>query len=150
VVKVVVKHHAPALNRDVSEVCSTNAATIAQTTIVIEDDDASSRGHNVQHYQFLIAELDNAGALAVAEMQAKLAAVGCVGVRKDKILLGELANKISSRSNLPESFTMLPVPEDRRPVPSQVEEMIESTVIHNTHSRTDVLDNIVNTGDGTV
>jgi vesicle coat complex subunit len=45
---------------------------------------------------------------------------------------------------------MLPVPEDRRPVPSPVEERIESTAIYNTHSWTDVLDNIVCAGDGTV
>jgi hypothetical protein len=88
VVNVAVEHHAPTLNRDVLEEYSTNAATIAQTTIVIEDDDASRRGHNVQLYQFLIAEQNNVGALAVAEMQAKLAAGGCVGVRKDKTLLG--------------------------------------------------------------
>jgi hypothetical protein len=61
VVNVAVEHHAPALSRDVTEEYSTNAATIAQTTIVIEDDDASSRGYNVQLYQFQIAEQDNAG-----------------------------------------------------------------------------------------
>jgi hypothetical protein len=83
-------------------------------------------------------------------MESNVAAIGCARVRKDKTLLGELANNSSSRSHLPESFTMLLVPEDRRPVPSQVEERIESMSIHNTHSRTDVLDNIVNAGDGTV
>jgi hypothetical protein len=84
-------------------------------------------------------------------MQARLAAVGCAGVkRKDKTLLGELADNISSRSHLPKSFTMLPMPEDRRPVPSLVEERIESMVMHNTHSWTDVLDDIVSAGDGTV
>jgi hypothetical protein len=83
-------------------------------------------------------------------MQAKLALVGCAGVRKDKTLLGELADNISSRSHFPESFTMLPLPEDMRPVPSHVEERIESTAIHNTHSWTDVSDNIVSAEDGTV
>jgi hypothetical protein len=138
VVNVAIEHYEPALNIDVPQEYSSNAATIAQTTIVIDEDDASSRGHNVQLYQQLIAEQDNAGALAVAEMQAELAAVGCAGVRKNKTLLGELDDNISSRSHLPESFTMLPVPEDRRPVPSPVEERIESTAIHNTHSWTDV------------
>jgi hypothetical protein len=98
----------------------------------------------------MITEHDNAGALAVPEMQARLAAVGCVGVRKDKTLLGELVDNISSRSHLPESFTMLPTPEDKRPVPSPVEKRIESKVMHNTHSLTVVLDNIVSAGDGIV
>jgi hypothetical protein len=56
VVNVAVEHHAPAPNRDVPEEYSTNAATITQTTIVIEEDDASSRGHNVQFYQCHITE----------------------------------------------------------------------------------------------
>jgi hypothetical protein len=87
----------------------------------------------------------------VAEMQARFAAVGCTGLRKqDKTLLREFANNISSKSHLPESFTMLLVQEDRRPVLSQVEERIETTAIHNTHSWADVVDNLVNTGDGKV
>jgi hypothetical protein len=86
-------------------------------------------------------------------MQARFASVGCVGTgvgKHDKILLGELADNISTRNHLPESFTMLPEPEDKRLVPSPVEETIESTVMHNTHSWTDVLDNIVSAGDGMV
>jgi hypothetical protein len=50
VVNVAVEHHAAAPDRDVPEEYSTNAATIAQTAIVIDEDDASSRGHNVQLY----------------------------------------------------------------------------------------------------
>jgi hypothetical protein len=42
------------------------------------------------------------------------------------------------------------VPKDRRPVPSPVEERIESTAIYNTHSWTDVLDNTGSAGDGTL
>jgi hypothetical protein len=74
VVNVAVEHHEPAF-MDVIEEYSTNAATLAQTTIVIssDEDDASSKGHDVQLYQFLIVEHDNAGALAVTEMQARLA-----------------------------------------------------------------------------
>jgi hypothetical protein len=86
-------------------------------------------------------------------MHARFASVGCVGtgVRKhDKILLEELAGNISTRNHLPESFTMLPETDDRRPVPSPVEERIESTVMHNTHSWTDVLNNLVSAGDGMV
>jgi hypothetical protein len=149
VVNVVVEHYAP--NRDVPEEYSTNAANIAQTAIVIDEDDTSSRGHNIQWYQFHTLEQVNAGALAVAEMQARRAAVGCAVVRKqDKILLGELASNISSKSHLPESFTMLPLPEDRIPVLSQVEDRIEMTAIHNTHSWEDVVDNLVKTGEGIV
>ena len=86
--------------------------------------------------------------LAVAEMQARFASVGCVGsVRKqDKGILGELADNISTRDHLPESFTLLPELEDRRPVPSPIEERIESTVKHTKHSWTDMLDNIVCAG----
>jgi hypothetical protein len=153
---VVAEYYEPA-PMDVPEEYSSNAALIAQTTIIIDEDDTSSSGPHVQLYQFAIADndndKDNAGVLAVAEMQANLASVGCIGtgVRKqDKILLGELADNISTRNHLPESFTMLPEPEDRRPVPSPVEERIESTVMHNTHSWTDVLDNIASAGDGTV
>jgi hypothetical protein len=87
---------------------------------------------------------------AVAEMQARFASVGCVGIvrKHDKKLLGELADNISTRNHLPESFTLLPNPEGRRPVPSHVKERIESTVMHNIHSWTDMLDNLVSTGDG--
>jgi hypothetical protein len=84
-------------------------------------------------------------------MQTRFAALGCEGIRKqDKILLGELANNISSKSHLPESFTMLPLEEDRRPVLSHIEERIETTAIHNTHSWADVVDSLVNTGEGIV
>jgi hypothetical protein len=44
VVNVAVEHYEPALNMDVPEEYSSNAATIAQTIIVIDEDDASSRG----------------------------------------------------------------------------------------------------------
>ena len=93
---------------------------------------------------------ENAGVLAVAEMQARLASVGCAGsVRKqDRKILGELADNISTRDHLPESFTLLPEPEDRRPVHSPVEERIESTVMHTNHSWTDMMKNIVSAGDG--
>jgi hypothetical protein len=68
---------------DVPEEYSSNAAVIAQTTIVIDEDDTSSSGPHVQLYRFAIADndndKDNAGMLAVAEMQANLALVGCVG-----------------------------------------------------------------------
>jgi hypothetical protein len=57
---VAVEHHAPAPDRDVPEEYSTNAATITQTAIVIDEDDASSRGHYVQLYQCHIIEQDNA------------------------------------------------------------------------------------------
>ena len=43
---------------------------------------------------------------------------------------------------------MLPELEDRRPVPSPVEERIESTVMHTNHSWTDMMKNIVSAGDG--
>jgi hypothetical protein len=84
--------------------------------------------------------------------------VGLVGVnakekqsrKQDKILLGDLASNISSKSHLPELFTMLPLPEDRRPVISQIEERIKATAIHNTHSWEDVVDNLVTTGEGIV
>jgi hypothetical protein len=86
-------------------------------------------------------------------MQAKKAAVGLVGVdakeeltrKEDKILRGELASNISSKSHLPESFSLMPLPEDRRPVISQIEERFETTTIHNTHSWEDVADNLVTT-----
>jgi hypothetical protein len=60
--------------------------------------------------------------LAVAEMHARFASVGCLGsVRKqDKKILGELADNISTRDHLPESFTLLLELEDRRSVPSHV------------------------------
>jgi hypothetical protein len=127
---------------DVPEEYSSNhAALIARETIVIDDDDTSNSSPPIQLYQFSIAyngnDKDNAGVLAIAEMQARFALVGCIGTgirKQDKILLGELADNISARNHLPESFTLLPDPEDRRPVPSPVEERIESTVMHNTHS----------------
>jgi hypothetical protein len=56
-------------------------------------------------------------------MQVRKALIGCGGVasagvtrKQDKIILGELAGNISTRNHLPESFTTLPVPEDRIPV----------------------------------
>jgi hypothetical protein len=62
---------------DVPEEYSSNAALIAQTTIVIDEDDTSSSGPHVQLYQFAIADndndKDNAGVLAVADIQANLA-----------------------------------------------------------------------------
>ena len=81
----------------------------------------------------------------MAEMQARLASVGCAGsVRKqDKKILGELADNISSRDHLPESFTLLPEPENRRPVPSPVEERIELTVMHTNQSWTDIMKKLV-------
>jgi hypothetical protein len=45
---------------------------------------------------------------------------------------------------------VLPLPEDRRPVISQMEERIQTTAIHNTHSGEDVVDNLVTTGEGIV
>jgi predicted RecA/RadA family phage recombinase len=60
-----------------------NAALLAHGTIVINNDDASSSNPPIQLYQFSIADndndKDNAGVLAVAEMQARFAPVGCLG-----------------------------------------------------------------------
>jgi hypothetical protein len=60
-----------------------NAALVAHETIVIDEDDASSSHPPIQLYQFSIADKDNdkdnARVLAVAEMQARFASVGCVG-----------------------------------------------------------------------
>ncbi len=76
-----------------------NAALVARETIVIDEDDASSSNPPIQLYQISMADNDNdrenAGVLAVAEMQARLASVGCAGsVRKqDRLILGELADK---------------------------------------------------------
>ena len=131
-----------------------NAALVARETIVIDADDASSSNPPIQLYQISMADNDNdrgnAGVLAVASMQARLASVGCAGsVRKqDKKILGELADNISTRDHLLESFTLLPEPENRRPVPSPVEERIESTVMHTNHSWTHMMKNIVSAGDG--
>jgi hypothetical protein len=62
---------------------SNNAALIAHETIVINEDDTSSSNPPIQLYQFSIADndndKDNAGVLAVAEMQARFASVGCLG-----------------------------------------------------------------------
>ena len=137
-----------------SENSFNNAALVARETIVIEEDDASSSNPPIQLYQISMADNDNdrgnAGVLAVASMQARLASVGCArSVRKhDKKILGELADNISTRDHLPESFTLLPEPENRRPVPSPVEERIESMVMHTNHSWTDMMKNIVSAGDG--
>jgi hypothetical protein len=68
--------------------------------------------------------------------------------KQDKKILGELADNISTRDHLPESFTLLPEPENRRPVPSPVQERIVSTVMHTNHSWTDMMKNIVSAGDG--
>ena len=131
-----------------------NAALVARETIVIDEDDASSSKPPIQLYQISMADNDydreNAGVLAVAAMQVRLASVGCAGaVRKqDKRILGELADNISTRDHLPESFTLLPEPENRRPVLTPVEERIESTVMHTNHSWTDMMKNIVSAGDG--
>ena len=79
-----------------------NAALVARETIVIDEDDASSSNPPIQLYQFSIADndndKDNAGVLAVAEMQARFASVGCVGsVRKqDKKL--PIGHKTANRS----------------------------------------------------
>jgi hypothetical protein len=70
--------------------------------------------------------------------------------RQDKILLGELADSISTINHLPESFTILPAPEDRRPVQTEGLETIEPTIIHKPHSWVDLMNNIVTAGSGVV
>jgi hypothetical protein len=102
VVNIAVEYHNPHATTLVADEFSTNNANIAQTAIVIDDDDTASQGSNnpMQLYHFCISEQNHASALAVAEMQAKRAAVGCAGFRKqDKVLLRELASNISTRNH---------------------------------------------------
>jgi hypothetical protein len=65
------------------------------------------------------------------EVKRALIGIASTGVtrKQDKVLLGELADSISTCNHLPESFTILPSPEDRRPVQSEGQERIEPTII---------------------
>jgi hypothetical protein len=84
---------------DADENSFNTAALVASETIVIKEDDASSGNPPIQLYQISMTDnandRENAGVLALAEMQARLASVGCAGsVRKeDRLILGELADK---------------------------------------------------------
>ncbi len=113
-----------------------------------------SQGTNLYHCR--IQDQNPLGALAIAQMQVKLALAGTANPVKyktraqDKVLLGELVANISIKNHLPESFTILAAPEDRRPVQSDHQETIEPTVIHKSHTWEDVMNNIVKAGSGEV
>jgi hypothetical protein len=117
-----------------------------------------SQGTNLYHCR--IQDQNRAGALAVAEMQVRRALAGTAkptakpvvtkSRKQDKVLLGELAASISTRNHLPKSFTILPAPEDRRPVQNDEQETIEPTLIHKPHTWEDLMNNIVTAGSGVV
>jgi hypothetical protein len=61
-----------------------------------------------------------------------------------------VANKISTKNHLPESFTILPAPEDRRPVQGNLQETLEPISIHKSQTWDDHVNSIVKAGSGEV
>jgi hypothetical protein len=112
-------------------------------------------------YHCHIQDQDPLGALAIAEMQVRRALVGSVKPARpktvvtkartqDKVLLKELANNISTKNHLPESFTILPAPEDKRPVQGNLQETSAPIYIHKSQTWDDHVNSIVKAGSGEV
>jgi hypothetical protein len=146
---------------------TSHASNEPQVSPAGSSDRSLSQATNLYHCS--IRDQDPAGAVAVAEMQVRRALLGAKLIRssaklttspktetrqkvrnQDKVLLKELAHNISTKNHLPESFTILPAPEDRRPVQSDLQEATEPNYIHKSQTWESHVNSIVKAGSGEV